>query len=409
MKLFPRFLERSIRDALQDTRVVLLSGPRQSGKTTLARRLAVNTMRFVSLDDPTTLDAARSDPLALVRDLDRAVVDEVQRAPALILAIKRSVDDDPRPGRFLLTGSANLMALPRLADSLAGRMAITRLLPLAQAELRGDPSSFLDCVFTGKTPQDVKPVVADRLVETVIAGGYPEVLQRSSVVRRQAWHRSYVEALLQRDLRDIRRIDRMAMMPRLLRALAACAGQLANYSALGKAIGLNHATTRAYASVLENAFLLRMLPPWHTNMLKRIVKTPKIQFLDSGLLAALRGIGPDHVRRQRSLFGPILESFVYAELLKLAGWADSPVTISHYRDAAGNEVDFVLENSRGEIVGIEVKAAATVYNRDFSGLRRLANACGSSFKQGLVLCDHDEIIRFGDRFAAAPVSVLWSG
>ena len=408
MEMYPRFLEHGIRDTLQDTRVVLLAGPRQSGKTTLAKRLAEDSMRFVSLDDPTTLDAAKTDPLAVVRDLDRAVVDEVQRAPALILAIKRSVDEDPRPGRFLLTGSANLMALPRLADSLAGRMAIARLLPLAQAELRGIAPSFLDRIFSGEMVRHAEPEVANRLVEIVVAGGYPEALRRSTTGRRQAWHRNYVDALLQRDLRDIRRIDRMAMMPRLLRALAACAGQLANFSALGRAIGLNHATTRAYASALENAYLVQMLPAWHTNRLKRIVMTPKIQFLDSGLLATLTGIGPNHIRRQRSLFRPILESFVYAELLKHAGWATDHITISHFRDKAGHNVDFVLENARGEIVGIDVKAAATVYSRDFAGLRRLADACGSRFKQGLVLCDHDEITRFGDQLVAAPVSVLWS-
>ncbi len=184
MEIYPRFLEHGIRDALEDTRVVLQAGPRQSGKTTLAKRLAEDSMRFVSLDDPTTLDAARTDPLAVVRDLDRAVVDEVQRAPALILAIKKSVDEDPRPGRCLLTGSANLMAMPRLADSLAGRMAIARLLPLSQAELRRNTPSFLDRVFSGETLPHTEPEVANRLIEIVVAGGYPEALRRSTTGRR---------------------------------------------------------------------------------------------------------------------------------------------------------------------------------------------------------------------------------
>ncbi len=402
---YPRFLKRKVQEALADTRVVLLSGPRQSGKTTLAQQFAGGPMSYVTLDDATTLSA---DPVAFVRGLDRAVIDEVQRAPGLMLPIKRSVDDDPRPGRFLLTGSANLMTLPRVADSLAGRMAMVRMLPLAQAEMRGTHPSFLKRVFSGEMPASSKKAVGGALIDIVLAGGYPEALHRPSLRRRRAWHADYVEAIIERDIRDIARLDQVSIVPRLLAALTAYSGQLVNYSSVGAVIGLNHVTTRTYIGVLEKLYLLRILESWRSNTLKRLVKSPKLHFIDSGLLAALRNIGPEHVRRTRTLLGPLLESFVFAELLKLASWADDRYIFSHYRDKDGNEVDFVMEDRAGAVAGIEVKASATVYSRDFSGLRRLATACGDSFRMGVILYDHDVSARFGDRLVAAPVSALWS-
>ena len=258
--MYPRFVERRVRESLGDTRVVLLCGPRQSGKTTLAQRIATDAIPFVTLDDATALDAASADPVGFVRGLDRAVIDEVQRAPDLILAIKTAVDADPRPGRFLLTGSADLMTLPRVADSLAGRMGIVRLLPLAQAELHDALPSFLDKTFSGQPPTSGAPVVGDDLVETVLAGGYPEALTRATWRRRQSWHLDYIEAILQRDLRDIARIEQLDLMPGLLRVLAEYSGQLVNYSGFGAPLGMNHVTTRKYVGLLENLFLVQSVP-----------------------------------------------------------------------------------------------------------------------------------------------------
>lgn len=406
--MYPRFVEHRLRESLEDTRVVLLCGPRQAGKTTLARQVAADRLPFVTLDDATVLNTASTDPVGFVRNLDRAVIDEVQRAPALLLALKTAVDADPRPGRFLLTGSANLMTLPRVADSLAGRMAIIRLLPLAQAEVRHKRPSFLDQVFAGETPQSATAVVGDDLVETVLAGGYPEALVRPGWRRRRDWHLDYVEAILQRDVADVARIDQLSTLPRLLRVLAEHVGGLVNYSNFGSALGMNHVTTQKYVGVFESLFLVRALPPWSTNRLKRLVKSPKLHFLDVGLLAALRGLSPDRLRRDRMPLGPLLESFVFGELLKLASWADDRYEFSHFRDKEHNEVDIVLENGHGQIVGIEVKASATVSGRDFSGLRRLAAACGNRFALGLVLYDHNQSVPFGDCLAAVPVSSLWS-
>lgn len=406
--MYPRFIEPRIRDALADTRVVLLSGPRQSGKTTLGRKLADGGMTYMTLDNATVLDAARGDPVGFVRSLDRAVIDEVQRAPGLMLALKESVDADRRPGRFLLTGSADLMALPRVADSLAGRMEIMRLFPLAQCELHSASSNFLSAAFAGEVADVAGAVVGNGLVEAVLAGGYPEALTRRSWARRQDWYAGYVEAIVQRDVRDVAHVDQLQQMPKLLRVLGEHAGQLVNHSGIGATLGMNHVTTQKYVGVFERLFLVRTLPPWHGNQLKRLTKTPKLHFLDAGLLAALRGLTPDRLRADRTPFGALLETFVFAELLKLASWAEGRFEFSHFRDKERNEVDIVIEDRQGRVVGIEVKASATVTGSDFGGLRKLAEACGDRFVLGLVLYDHDKAVPFGDRLAAAPLSALWA-
>lgn len=408
--MFPRLVEARVREALGDTRVVLLAGPRQAGKTTLARGVAARGMVFLTLDDATTLAAARADPVGFIRGLDRAVVDEVQRAPEVLLAIKESVDSDPRPGRFLLTGSADLMTLPRVADSLAGRMEVVRLLPLAQAELRGlAMSPFVDTVFDGRLPATSEVTVGADLVRLVLAGGYPEAIARRSAARREDWLLAYAEAVVARDVRDVAEIEGLRQMPRLLRALAHNAGGLVNHSAVGAALGMNHVTAAKYAGVFEGLFLTRALPAWHGNALKRLVRTPKLHFLDSGLLAALRGTTLERVRSDRGQFGALLETFVISELLKLAGASGAGrVELAHYRDKDGAEVDAVLEDRAGRVVGIEVKASATVGASDFAGLRRLATACGPErFALGLVLHDTDRVVPFGEHLLAAPLSALW--
>ena len=406
--MYPRFIESRINEALTDTRVVLVSGPRQSGKTTLARQIASRKIPFLNLDDKTTLDAASADPVGFIRGLDRAVIDEIQRAPDLLLAIKTAVDTDPRPGRFLLTGSANLMTVPRVADSLAGRMKVVRLLPLAQAELQGKPSVFLETVFAGQVPKIDDAVAGADLLERVLAGGYPEALTRSKWNRRQEWYLDYVEAIVQRDVRDTAQFEKIPLMPRLLRVLAEHSGQLVNYSGFGAPLGMNHPTTRRYTGVFESLFLVCNLQPWFSNALKRLTKTPKLHFLDAGLLAALRDITPDRVRKDKTLLGPVLETFVLGELLKLASWSQERYEFSHFRDKERKEVDIVIEDRRGRVVGIEVKASATVNTRDFAGLRRLSEACGDRFVLGLVLHDHEQVVPFGERLLAAPISALWS-
>ncbi|MFI2767922.1 ATP-binding protein [Ruegeria faecimaris] len=406
--MYPRFAKTRIEEALSDTRVVLISGPRQSGKTTLATDIASDKVPFLTLDDATVLQSAVDDPVGFVRGLDRAVIDEIQRAPDLLLAIKKTVDDDRRAGRFLLTGSANLMTIPKVADSLAGRMEIVRLLPLSQTEILETKSGFIDRAFDAKNPVVDKLVIGDDLVETVLSGGYPEALGRKRWGRKQDWYHDYVDAIVQRDVRDVAQIEQLAIMPKLLAVLAEHSGQLVNYSGLGAAVGLNHVTTQKYMRVFESLFLVHSLQPWFTNRLKRLTKSPKLHFLDAGLLAAMRNVTPDTVKKEKTPFGSILETFVFSELRKIATWSEQRCTFSHFRDKDRNEVDIVLENRRGEIVGIEVKSSATVTSSDFSGMRKLAEACGDKFVQGLVLYDHDQVVPFADNMFAAPLSSLWA-
>ena len=407
-----RFVQAKVAIALEDTRVVLIVGPRQAGKTTLARRYANPDRPFITLDDPATLSAARADPTGFVRGLSQAVIDEVQRAPDLLLAIKESVDKDTRPGRFLLTGSTNLMAMPLVTDSLAGRLEVVTLLPFAQAELAATPGDLLDRLFDGQGLPDVgMPVVGHDLMDLVLKGGYPEAPRRSSVGRRQAWLLDYVALILDRDVRDIAHIDQLDRMPRLLTLLAAHAGQMVNHSSYGAALGLTSPTAQKYVGILERLFLLRQIPPWSSHAISRLTKTPKLHFLDTGLLAALRSATADTLKKdaspERVSWGPLLENFVVSEVLKLVTWSEKRLRVSHFRSKNQDEVDLVIEDPQGRVVGIEVKASATVRNADLRGLRQLQAAVGDKFVHGLVLHDHDRITPFDAQLHAGPVSLLW--
>lgn len=406
--MYSRWIEKRVREELSDSRVVLLAGPRQAGKTTLAKKIASDGARFLTLDDPTVLAAARNDPVGFIRGLDRATIDEIQRSPELILAIKRSVDDDPRPGRFLLTGSANLLTLPRVADSLAGRMAIVDLLPLSVSEIRGQESRFLAEALNGRVESPKNVLLGEDLVEAVLTGGYPEVLLRRNWSRKRDWCLDYVRAIVERDVRDIAQIDKVQQLPRLLRVLAHHSGQLVNYSGLGAPLGISHVTTQKYTGLFEQLFLTRLLPPWSNNELKRLTKTPKLHFLDSGLLAALRDLSPQRIAEDRGSFGALLETFVLSEVFKLSSWSGQRFTFSHFRDKEQNEVDIVIEDSDKGLLGLEVKGSASVTAGDFKGLRKLADAAGQRFAIGIVLYDGDTVVPFGPRLFAAPISSLWN-
>lgn len=406
--MFERFVERRVEEALADTPVVLIVGPRRAGKTTLVRKMAEAGRSYITLDDQTVLEAAQSDPAGFIRGLDKAIIDEIQRAPDLLLAIKKSVDEDYRPGRFLLTGSANVLTLPRVADSLAGRMETIQMLPLARAEIEARAPIFLERLFQGKLQGHKDAIVGDDLVQLVLRGGYPEAISRDGERRRQDWARSYLTSILTRDLRDIAEVEKLTELPKFVRLLAEHSGQLANYSQLAAGINVNHRTSQRYVGLLEQVFLIATVQPWFTNALKRIVKTPKLHFLDSGLLATARGLTFDRVKADRGTFGSLLETFVFSEVLKLMTASDLRVTPHHFRDRDRREVDIVLERDDGTIAGIEVKASATVKAGDFSGLRALADACGDRFAFGAVLYDNTDVVPFGDRLAAAPLSSLWN-
>jgi predicted AAA+ superfamily ATPase len=405
--LFPRFATEIVTTALRDTPVVMVTGPRQCGKTTLVRNLIAGEREFITMDDDTILASARSDPTGLVRDLDRTTIDEIQRAPDLLRAIKRSVDEDRRPGRFLLTGSANILTLPQVSESLAGRMEIVSLLPLSRAEIRGRKPTFLRAAFAGKIVGSAEVLMGESLVEVVLIGGYPEMLRRKDSKRRRPWALDYVRAIVQRDVREIAEVEKLDQMPRLLRILASHSGQLTNFTQTGGQMGMDDKTTGKYIGILEQLFLVRRVEPWFRNRLKRLVKTPKLHFLDSGLLSVLLGATADRVARDRAIFGTLLETFVFAEVLKQTSWSDESYVMHHYRDKDQDEVDLVIEAGNGTLIGIEVKAGATVNAADFKGLRKLASACGDDFKLGVVLYDGARTVPFGDHFFAAPISCLW--
>lgn len=406
---FARHAEMHLRVAMGDTRIVALVGPRQSGKTTLVRKIAIaEGMEFITLDDEQFRQFAITDPNGFIRNLGRAVIDELQRASGLILALKRAVDDTPQPGRFLITGSVDLFRTAISPDSLAGRIESIELLPLSQAEIeRRGAGGFLVSAFAGKFPAMQETGHTPQLMQRVIAGGYPESLARTSSVRRQAWLLAYARALVERDVTEIATISKTAELSRLLDHAAALSGQTVNLSAMAAPLGVDSKTVDRWLALLEQMFVVRRVRAWHRNDLKRLIKTPKLHFLDSGLLAALRRIDLNDLQADRAKFGALLEGFVFSELSKLANQSPDNISISHYRDRDNVEVDFVLEQA-GKVIGIEVKASATASPRDFHGLRRLQDATGKAFACGILLHDGERIQRTGDRLFAMPIDQLWA-
>lgn len=409
--MYSRLLEAALREAIADTPAVFLAGARQVGKSTLVRGLGRGADRWTwrTFDDLDTLAAARTDPEGFVEALgDHAILNEVQRAPELFIPLKRAIDEDRRPGRFVLTGSANVLALPRVAESLAGRMEILTLWPLAQAEIEGRPPAFVDACFSDGVGR-LRPPAVDRgaLIARLLRGGYPEAASRSGSTARGRWFDAYLATLLQRDLRDLADIERIAEIPRLLEGVASRTGSLLNVADLGRALGINHMTLKRYLALLEALYLVVRLPPWFENVGKRLARTPKLHLNDSGLLAHLLGLDAEGLAARPTDAGPLVETFVVGELLKLAAVAAVRPRLFHFRTSAGHEVDVVMESRRRQLVGVEVKAGATLSEADFKGLRALQEVVGKRLECGVVLYAGREILPFGPRLWAAPISVLW--
>lgn len=407
--LYPRYAEPRLIEALADSPVVLIHGPRQCGKTTLAQAVG-KRMGFVylSFDDDVVRGAAEADPAGFVADLpERVILDEVQRVPTLFAALKTVVDRKRIAGRFMLTGSANVLLVPKLSDSLAGRMQILRLHPLAQCELACRPPGFLGALFDGRFKTRGTQRLAGQLAERIVAGGYPAALTRPAGRRRARWYHDYLEALVQRDVRDLARISSLDALPRLLALAAAQTGRLLNVTDLAAPFQISRPTIRNYVALLERVFLLEVLPPWHSNRLSRLVKTPKLHLGDTGLACALLGVDATALSLARPLLGQVLETFVYQELRRQASWDDEPLNFFHYRDKDGAEVDIVIERGARVLVGVEVKASATVTAADFRGLRKLKDAAGKRFAAGVVLYDGETSASFGEGQYAVPLCALW--
>ncbi|MGV8083919.1 MAG: ATP-binding protein [Coriobacteriia bacterium] len=406
--LHPRFAQPRVVEALLDSPAVLIHGPRQCGKTTLARTVGEQLgYSYLTFDDDTLRQSAEVDPMGFVADLpQRTIIDEVQRVPTIFSAMKLAIDRDRTPGRFLLTGSTNVLLVPALADSLAGRMDIVRLHPLAQCEIAGVPSRFVERVFRGDFSVGDGGRLGEDLAERITRGGYPVAVARTSAPRRSAWYRDYVDAIVQRDVREIAKITSLDALPRLLELVACQTARTLNVSDLAGPFSLSRQTIRDYLTLLERLFLAVELPAWHANHLKRLVKTPKLHMGDAGLAAALMSADAKDLLADRPLLGRLLETFVFNELVRLASFAEQPVRFSHWRDRDGVEVDVVLERGR-LVAGVEVKASGTVVSKDFAGLRNLGEALGERFACGVVLYDGESCAPFGERLWAVPVSALW--
>jgi predicted AAA+ superfamily ATPase len=407
-----RNITPKIVEALADTPVVMLNGARQTGKSTLAKSLigAKQIEHYVTLDDATAFAAAKHDPTGFISGLGEAtVIDEIQRAPELFVAIKADVDRNRTPGRYLLTGSANVLLLPRLSESLAGRMEIFTLWPLSQGEFAGVREMFIDMLFSEKLPSS-EPISADTkttLIERAVRGGYPEAAARSSESRRRAWFSSYVTTILQRDVRDIANIDGLTAMPRLLAMIATRSPSLLNYSEFSRTTGLPQSTLKRYMTLFETIFMIDLLPAWYSNLGKRLVKTAKLVMNDTGLLSTLLAV--DAARLENTpLRGAVIENFVIMELRKQISWSDTRPAMLHYRTQTGREVDVVLEDMAGRVVGIEIKSAKSVGGQDFSGLKSLAEASGNNFLRGIVLYSGSEMVSFGSNLFAMPIDSLWA-
>ena len=408
---YPRLSETLLREALEDTPVILIHGSRQCGKTTLATEVGQQLgYQYFTFDDDNQCQAAKTDPIGFVQSLpEYCILDEIQRVPELFTAIKNSVDKNRKPGRFILTGSANVLLLPKLADSLAGRMEIIRLRPLAHAELAGQTPQFFQQLFANDfgpaSNQSQYPRLGEKLASLIVAGGYPAALARATEKRRSSWYRDYITTLVQRDVQELARIQKLDVLPRLLALSAGQTARLFNASDLASPFSVSRPTIREYLTLLEQVFLIEQLLPWHNNRLSRLIKTPKLHLADTGLASALLGINSKTLWQDKCLLGQLLETFIYQELRKYGDWHEQTLNFFHFRNRDKVEVDIVIEQGN-QIAGIEVKAAATVTSKDFKGLNKLKAAIGTAFTAGVVFYDGESIIPFGDKLFAVPISLL---
>lgn len=412
--MHPRHITPLLAEALTDTPVVVLNGARQSGKSTLVQSLAALLLpprQYLTLDDAVVVNAAKSDPAGFINGLAGPVtLDEVQRAPELFLAIKAAVDRDRQPGRFLLTGSADVLLLPGIADSLAGRVEVLSLWPLSSAELADSVTlNRADWLFQGDLAAlSIPPCGRSDLIDRLLAGGFPDAVTRSNPRRRAAWFDSYVQSILQRDVRDLANIEQLTEIPNLLQLLAARSATLLNFAELSRSCGLPQSTLKRYFALLEMLFLVVRVPSWERNAGKRLVKAPKVFLLDSGLLCHFMGETTEGLAARAGLPGGVVETFVLTELLKHVAFAGQRLTLWHYRTQTNIEVDFILENRLGQLTGIEVKASTTVDAKDFKGLRHLQETEAGIFQRGIVLYGGRELVPFGDKLWAVPLSMWWA-
>lgn len=399
--------------------VVALHGPRAVGKSTTLHEIArEHAVPIVDLDRPELREAVAADPAAFVAGSSLVCVDEFQKAPIVLDAIKAELNSDLRPGRFLITGSTRFDALPQAAQALTGRVHIVRLLPFSQGEIDGveenfvrvaieDPSLLLSATRSGAIGGSA---TRHEYVERVCRGGMPLAIGRSGA-DRDRWFDDYIRVSLERDVAELARIRRKAKLPPLLARLAGQTAQSLNMSLVARSVGLDPATAENYTKLLEDLFLLRRLPAWGRTLRSRATSAPKLHVLDSGVAAHLLRLTPDRLARLDSAalteFGHLLETFVVGEIIKQVTWLDNTVDVGHWRTRDGDEVDLVLERRDGGVIGIEVKAGSRVTQRDGRGLRKLRDLCGDSFAGGIVLTTGNLAYNLDSTIAVLPIDRLW--
>ncbi len=406
-----RQLEGAVTEALADTPITLIVGPRQSGKSTLAKQFVDRERRYVTLDDPDALMLARENPKEFLESYGTPlVIDEVQRAPELFLPIKLRIDRDRKPGSYLLTGSANVLTLPKIGDSLAGRVEVIDLLPLTQAEIDGTAEpNFVHAIFKKEPSARATWDCGVDLFERLGRGGFPEHALRASGRRRAQWCESYIRTLLERDVRDLAQIEGLTQLPRLLSLLAVRNGAALNVSSLSRDTGIAPTTLTRYLDLLKALFLVQSVSPWTVEEGARLLKAPKIYLVDPALACHLARVEATSLRESPMLLKPMLEGFVANELQRLIAQSESRPWLLHLRTVRQKEVDFVLESRDRRIVGIEVSASRNPTQSDTEGLAYLHELAGDRFHCGLVLYDGDECIPLGPKLWGMPHAALWNG
>ena len=407
-----RHAQGAVEEALTDTRVVVVLGARQVGKSTLLEQVAAAEgagRELLTLDRQPTRAAAQADPAGFVAGLRTPVaIDEIQRVPELMTEIKLRVDRDKTPGQFAVTGSANLLEMKQVKDSLAGRAEYLRLHPFSQGEIVGRRETFVPDLAAGRFPAIADaPVGRSAHAELLARGGYPEVQDRSAS-RRTRFFESYVQGILDKDLVTLGDVTDRASVARLLTAIAAVSASELNVDGLCRSLGTPASTVRRHLDLLETLFLVRRVPAWSNNLLARSIRRPKIHIADTGLLAALIGADERRVMSELDLGGTFYETFVAAEIARQISWLDDRPEMFHFRDRDQREVDILLEHRDGSVTAIEVRASATVNRRDFRGLAHLRDKLGARFKAGALVYAGASTVPFGDRLAAVPLSGLWS-
>jgi uncharacterized protein len=412
----PRRLSAVVARRLTEEPVVILTGPRTVGKSTLLAELARGSDRLVlDLDQPEARAAAGADPGFMVSGPGPVFIDEFQYVPELLDAIKAELNTDTRPGRFVLTGSTRYTVLPQAAQSLTGRAHVINVLPLSQGELDRRCETFFDLLWhdPGRLVEmPSKPASRDDYGSRILTGGFPMVLRRQTTRSRLSWFADYVDLVVMRDVLDISHVRQREALPRLLRQLAAQTAQVLNISKAGQAVGLEPATANRYAALLEAAFMIQRLPAWGETLGKKLASYPKVHLIDSGLAGWLLGLSAAKLssRDPRVLteFGHLVETFAVGEILKQASWSDEIITASHFRTHDGVEVDLVLETWDGRVAAFEVKAGTRIKDPDLDGLRLLRDRLGDRFTGGFVLNLGDLAYRKEDRISVLPLCRLWS-